>query len=60
MAQIVLYDQVGKMLKVLYENEVPAGTFDVGVDRDALPAGIYYYQLHVGSQSLTEKMVIVN
>ncbi len=60
MAQIVLYDQVGKMLKVLYENEVPAGTFDIGVDRDALPAGIYYYQLHVGSQSLSQKMVIVN
>jgi hypothetical protein len=60
MVQILLYDQVGKMLKVLYENEVPAGTFDVGVERDALPAGIYYYQMHVSNQTLTQKMVVVN
>jgi uncharacterized protein (DUF1501 family) len=60
MAQIVLYDEMGRMLRVLYENEVPAGTFDVSVDRNALPPGNYYYQLHIGSQKMTKKMVIVN
>ncbi len=60
MVQILLYDEMGRMLKVLYENEVPAGTFDVGVDRSALPAGIYYYQMHISNKTFTQKMVIVN
>lgn len=60
MVQIILYDQMGKMLKVLYENEVPAGTFEFGVDRDALPAGIYYYQMLAEHQTMTQKMIIVN
>ena len=60
MVQIMLYDEMGRMLKVLYENDVPAGTFDVGVERDALPAGIYYYQLHVSNKTLTEKMIITD
>ncbi|HOZ51508.1 MAG TPA: DUF1501 domain-containing protein [Chitinophagaceae bacterium] len=60
MAQIVLYDQMGKMIRVLYENDVPAGTIDVGVDRNNLPAGTYYYQLHVGSSKMGKAMVVVN
>ncbi|MBL7765962.1 MAG: DUF1501 domain-containing protein [Chitinophagaceae bacterium] len=58
--QILLYDEMGRMLRVLYENDLPAGTFDVGVERDALPAGNYFYQLHTGSQKMSKKMVIVN
>jgi uncharacterized protein (DUF1501 family) len=60
MVQILLYDEMGRMLRVLYENDVPAGTFDVGVDRNALPAGNYYYQIHVGNQKMSKKMVVVN
>lgn len=59
MIQIVLFDEMGRMLRVLYENEVPAGTFDIGVDRNGLPAGNYFYQIHTGSQKMTKKMVIV-
>ena len=60
MAQILLYDEMGRMLRVLYENEVPSGTFDITVDRNALPAGNYYYQLQVGHQKMTKKMVFIN
>jgi hypothetical protein len=60
MVQILLYDEMGRMLRVLYENDVPAGTFEIGVDRNALPAGNYFYQIHVGHQKMTKKMVIVN
>jgi len=59
MIQILLFDEMGRMLRVLYENEVPAGTFDIGVDRNGLPAGNYFYQIHTGSQKMTKKMVIV-
>jgi uncharacterized protein (DUF1501 family) len=60
MVQILLYDEMGRMLRVLYENDVPAGTFEIGVDRNALPAGNYFYQIHVGHQKMTKKMVVVN
>lgn len=60
MAQVILYDEMGRMLKVLYENEVPAGTIEFGVERDALPAGIYYYQLHISNKTISQKMVIIN
>jgi hypothetical protein len=60
MVQIVLFDEMGRLLRVLYENEVPSGTFDINVDRNALPAGNYFYQIQVGNQKMTKKMVIVN
>jgi hypothetical protein len=60
-AQILLYDQMGRMLRVLYENEVPAGRFDIGVERNGLPAGQYFYQLQVGSSTkLTKSLLIVD
>ncbi|MBK8686620.1 MAG: DUF1501 domain-containing protein [Bacteroidetes bacterium] len=56
-----LYDQMGRMLRVLYENEVPAGRFDIGVERNGLPAGQYFYQLQVGSSTkLTKSLLIVD
>lgn len=61
MVQILLYDEMGRMLKVLYENEVPAGTFDFGVERNGLPPGNYFYQMQIGnSGKMTKKMVVVN
>lgn len=58
--QITLHDQLGRMLKVIYENTLTAGTYDIGFDRGNLSAGVYYYQLHTGSKKFTERMVIVD
>ncbi|HMN32607.1 MAG TPA: DUF1501 domain-containing protein [Chitinophagaceae bacterium] len=60
MVQILLYDEMGRMLKVLYENEVLPGSIEFSVDRSALPAGIYYYQMHISNKTLSRKMVITN
>lgn len=57
--QIMLYDEMGRKMRVLYENNLPSGTFDVGVERNGLPAGYYYYEIHVGQQRLSRKMVII-
>ncbi len=59
-AQIILYDQMGKRVRVLYENEVAAGTHDIGVDRNGLAAGNYYYELYVGSQKTGKQLVVSN
>ncbi len=57
-AQITLYDQMGRRVRKLYENIVPSGSFEINVERGNLRAGIYYYELIVGSQKATEKMVV--
>ena len=57
--QIMLYDDMGRKIRVLYENNLPAGTFDVDIERNGLPAGYYYYEIHVGQQRMSRKMVIL-
>jgi uncharacterized protein (DUF1501 family) len=57
--QILLYDEMGRMLRVLYENNVQAGTYDIGVDRNGLAAGNYYYQLHVGHEKISKRMTVI-
>jgi len=57
-AQITLYDQMGRRVRILYENIVPAGNFEINIDRGNLRAGIYYYELIIGNQKATQKMVV--
>ncbi|MEZ5045453.1 MAG: DUF1501 domain-containing protein [Chitinophagaceae bacterium] len=60
MAQIVLYDDMGRMLKTIYENTVPAGTFEVSLDRETLKPGNYFYSLRVeSSTTLTRKLTVI-
>ena len=56
--QVNLYDQMGRKVRVLYENVVPAGNFSIGVDRGNLQAGIYYCELVYSNQKATQKMVV--
>jgi uncharacterized protein (DUF1501 family) len=57
-SQIILYNDMGKMIRVLYENHVPKGTIDIGIDRNGLAAGPYYYQLQVGSQKIGKALMV--
>lgn len=57
--QIVLFDDMGRKLRILYENQLPAGTFDIAVERNGLPPGNYFYQIHVGNQHMSKRMTII-
>ena len=57
-AQVILYDQMGRRVRTLYENVVPAGPFEINVDRGNLRAGVYYYELIAGNQRASQKMVV--
>ncbi|MBP6455837.1 MAG: DUF1501 domain-containing protein [Chitinophagaceae bacterium] len=57
---ITLYDDMGRRIRTLYENEVPAGTFEVNVDRAGLATGHYFYQMTHGTKQFTKKMLVVN
>lgn len=56
--QINLYDAMGRKVRVLYENDVPQGAFEVNVDRGNLRAGIYYYEFIQGSYRMTKSMMV--
>lgn len=56
--QVNLYDQMGRKIRVLYENIVPAGNFNFTVDRGNLRAGIYYCELIYGNKKDTQKLVV--
>ncbi len=60
MVHIQLLDSSGKRLKTIYENQVPAGTYDVQLERANLVAGTYFYQMIHGTQIITKKMQVVD
>jgi uncharacterized protein (DUF1501 family) len=56
-AQVVLYNEMGKAVKLLYENKVPAGTTSIAVERNGLAAGNYYFTVLVDGFSENGKLV---
>jgi len=56
--QINLFDQMGRRVRVLYENIVPAGRREVNIERGNLQAGIYYVELIQGDNKATQKIVV--
>lgn len=56
--QVNLYDQMGRKVRVLKEQVVPAGNFNFSVDRGNLRAGVYYCELVHGNQKDTQKIVV--
>lgn len=56
--QIVLYDEMGKKISVLYENYLPKGTHEVTISRNGLAHGLYYYELiHNGKREAAPLIV---
>ena len=62
--QLIVYDVLGNEVAVLVNEEKPAGTYEVefnsrGLIHQALPSGIYFYQLRAGSFVQTKKMLML-
>jgi hypothetical protein len=57
--RIAVYDILGREVDVLYEGPHQAGLGRVTLDARALPAGIYFVRLTVGSQSAMQKVLHV-
>ncbi len=52
-------DLYGKTIKVLTNEEQPAGTYDLDFDGSKIPAGIYIIELRAGLFKETKKMIIL-
>ncbi len=59
MAKLALLNQVGQVLKVIYEGQVSEGLKAVTLNTDELASGVYYYTLTVGENTATKVLNVV-
>lgn len=56
---IKVYDALGNLIKVLVNEEKPAGMHQVEFNAEKLASGIYFYRIQAGSFAQTKKMMLV-
>ncbi len=59
LVKLVVYDQLGKEVKVLVDENQAAGNYEVSFDSGQLPSGVYFYKLSAGTFAKTLKMIVV-
>lgn len=57
--KLTLFDALGREVKVLVNQEMSSGKFNVDWNASDFPSGIYFYRLEAGSFTDTRKMVLV-
>jgi hypothetical protein len=57
--QLMLYDQMGRPMQVLMDEDKTPGTYSITVNRNGLSSGIYYYKMTAMGQTLVKKMTIL-
>ncbi len=56
---LVVYDILGREVKILVNDERPAGNYAVTFNASNLPSGIYFYTLRSGHFAQTKKMILL-
>jgi uncharacterized protein (DUF1501 family) len=56
--QINLYDDMGRLVRRLYENDLPKGSANINIERNGLPAGNYYIEILSGTAKSSSKLVV--
>ncbi len=56
---LAVYDVLGREVAVLFNRDLPAGSYTVAFDASELAGGIYYYTLKAGASSITKKMMLL-
>lgn len=59
-----IYDSTGRLVRVLVEDEIPAGKYSVtwhgrDMSREQVPSGIYFCSLQAGDYSSTRKIILL-
>jgi hypothetical protein len=57
--RLTLYDLNGRPVQVLLDETRDAGYYTIPVQRKGLGAGIYYYKVETGGETLIKKMTIL-
>jgi Secretion system C-terminal sorting domain len=56
--QLLLYDQMGRLIRTLTDEIKNTGTYQVTVNKSGLSAGMYYYKLKTKDEEAIRKMTI--
>jgi Secretion system C-terminal sorting domain len=59
MVTIKVYDQLGKEVATLVNEEKPAGSYEIEFNESSLASGVYYYRINAGSFVDTKKMILM-
>jgi photosystem II stability/assembly factor-like uncharacterized protein len=57
--KLIIYDIIGREIKILVNEQLQPGTYEVTFDGSALPSGVYFYKLETGNYTETEKMLLL-
>lgn len=57
--RIVLYDNLGRVVKVLVNGIQSAGSYEISINAMELSSGVYYYRIQADEYSATKKFVLV-
>ncbi|HUI29735.1 MAG TPA: T9SS type A sorting domain-containing protein, partial [Candidatus Acidoferrales bacterium] len=56
---IVVYDVLGREVRILVDEEKPAGSYRVIFDASNLPSGVYFYKLIAGNFVSIRKLMVI-
>ncbi len=57
--RLILYDILGREVKTLFEGDAVAGSNEVELNAEHLPAGVYFYHLFAENYSAAKKLVLL-
>ena len=57
--QLMLYDQMGRPMQQLMDEEKMPGTYTITMNKNGLSSGIYYYKMNALGQVIVKKMTIL-
>ncbi|NOS85593.1 MAG: T9SS type A sorting domain-containing protein [Ignavibacteria bacterium] len=58
-AKLVVYDQLGRVVEILVNEELAPGRYKYDWNAADYPSGVYFYKLHSGEFAETKKMVLI-
>ncbi len=59
LVKLIVFDITGKQIKVLVDQQLRPGSYEVEFDAGSLPSGVYFYRLSYDGVSAVKKMVLV-
>ena len=59
LTNIVIYDLLGRKIRTLINEELDAGNYEISVDANNLPGGVYFYRIKSGNFIQTKKMILM-
>ncbi|MEO8512565.1 MAG: aryl-sulfate sulfotransferase [Ignavibacteria bacterium] len=58
-AKIEVFDELGRLVKSLLNEDMQAGNYEIDFSSDNIPSGIYFYRLSTTEFSQTRKMILI-